>query len=419
MSQYIINGKNRLCGTVTVGGAKNSVLPILCACLLCSEGSVNLYNCPDISDVTYTLEILKEIGCDVSFDDGHITVCAQNATACALNCDKMSKLRSTALFLGAAVGRFGSAEQCLPGGCELGPRPIDMHLLAFAKMGLCVSLSDNRVCCSGSPHAADIFLKFPSVGATENIMLAAALGHGTVTITGAAREPEIVDLQNFINAMGGKICGAGTDIIIVEGVEKLVGINYNIIYDRIEAATYIAAALATDGEITVRGVDFGHISAFTDYAVSIGGAAVFGQNSVRVSRASPWLINIPYLETAPFPGFATDAQSLALSLSAIAMGNCCIVENIFSDRLRVAHELNKMGAQITVRDNRAYIEGVRSLIGTKVTACDLRSGAALVVAALAAEGVTAIKNADYVLRGYQNFDKNLRALGADIIMTKD
>ena len=414
MPEYIINGGKPLYGNVTVGGAKNAVLPILCACLLCDSGKVTLTNCPDISDVTYTVKILKKLGCEVFVSGGQITVDATAAHFEPLNCDEVKMLRSTALFLGAQTGRFAMAEQCLPGGCELGPRPIDLHLLAFAQMGVTVTLSDGVIVCSGCTHSANIHLKFPSVGATENIILAACKSNATVMITGAAREPEIVDLQNFINAMGGKVRGAGTDTIIVEGVEKLVGVNYNIISDRIEAATYMAAALTTNGRVTVNGINFEHILSFTDFCVNAGASTVFTNNSVTVSRASPWLLAVEYLETAPYPAFATDAQSLALSVLSLGIGTSCVCEKIFSSRLGVAKELNKMGADITVVLNRAYVNGVSGLFGANVTACDLRAGAALVVAALGANGTTYVSGAHHILRGYQNLIPNLTALGADI-----
>ena len=232
MSEYIISGGRPLVGHVRVDGAKNSVLPILCACLLCDGGIITLSNCPRITDVQYTLEILNLFGCETSFADGQIRVNSENARFCGIPCDLVGKMRSAALFLGAAAGRFHQAEQCRPGGCELGSRPIDLHLSAFAKMGLSVSDTGMEVKCSGCPHGADIFLRYPSVGATENIMLAACRGSGTVTVTNAAREPEIEDLQNFINAMGGNIRGAGSGIIIIEGVEKLHGVDYNIIGDQ-------------------------------------------------------------------------------------------------------------------------------------------------------------------------------------------
>ncbi len=419
MFKYIVNGGGALSGRVKVHGAKNAVLPILCASLLCTEGTVTLTNCPDISDVTYTLEILKKLGCTVSAWDGQITVDARKAEYKTLQCDEVCALRSSTLFLGAVCGRFGIAKQCMSGGCELGDRPIDMHLDAFEKMGLKTTETHDCVGCEGCVRDADITLKFASVGATENIILAAALGKARVTVHGCAREPEIVDLANFINAMGGKICGAGTDTIIIEGVEKLRGINYNIISDRIEAATYITAALATNGKITVEGIHFFHLRAFLNFVSSCGGAIVLNKNSVTVARSGAFLLPVPFLQTAPFPHFPTDAQSLALCLLSMARGKSVILENIFSNRLRLANELNKMGADITVTGNRAHINGVDRLYGGQLNACDLRSGAALVIAALCADGVSEIINAHYVFRGYSDFDGILRSLGAQIIKIED
>ena len=419
MQKYIVNGGNKLFGKVTAHGAKNAVLPILCASLLCSEGTAVLTNCPDISDVTYTLEILKKLGCTVSAQDGQITVDATSASHTPLYCDEVGALRSSTLFLGACCARFGFAKQCVSGGCELGARPVDMHLDAFEKMGLETVQSTDCISCEGRVRDAQIILKFASVGATENIILASALGKARVTVHGCAREPEIVDLANFINAMGGKIFGAGSDTIIIEGVEKLRGITYNIISDRIEAATYITAALATNGQITVEGIDFFHLRAFLGFVSSCGGAVVLNKNSVTVSRAGAFLLPVPILQTAPFPHFPTDAQSLALCLLSMARGKSTVCENIFSDRLRLAGQLNKMGADITVVGNRAFVNGVNTLNAAQLDACDLRSGAALVIAALCANGISEIYNAHYVLRGYCNFDCNLRALGAQIIKTED
>ncbi len=419
MQKFIVNGGARLEGSVRVHGAKNAVLPILCACLLCTDGSVTLTNCPRISDVTYTLEILKKLGCQVSADGEQITVNAEQAKSRVLDCDEVGRLRSSSLFLGACSARFGYAKQYLPGGCALGARPIDMHLDAFLQMGIKTLCEDECVSCDGCARTADITLPFASVGATENIILAAALGNARVSVHGCAREPEIVDLAGFINAMGGKIYGAGTDTIVIEGVEKLRGINYNIIYDRIEAATYLAAALATDGRITVEGVDFFHLRAYLNFLSACGGAVVLKKDSITVSRAGHFLLPVPFLQTAPFPHFPTDAQSLALCLAAQARGHSVICENIFSDRLRLAYELGKMGADITVVGKCAYINGVDRLYGADVCACDLRAGAALVIAALCAHGTSVISHAELVFRGYTDFDTTLLALGAHILKVED
>ncbi len=419
MLKYIVEGGARLFGNVRVSGAKNAVLPILCACLLCDDGQVQLTNCPDITDVTYTLEILKKFGCSVFADSKQITVNANSVHSQILDCDEVSKLRSSSLFLGATLGRFGYAKQCMSGGCELGARPIDIHLDAFRKMGIICKTEGNFIECEGCLQHADITLRFASVGATENIILAAAKSDVCVTVRGCAREPEIVDLANFINAMGGKIFGAGSDTIVIEGVEKLRGINYNIIGDRIEAATYMTAALATNGKITVEGANFFHLGAFLDFLNECGGAITLNGGNITVCRASPFLLPVKLLKTATYPGYPTDAQSLALCLLSMARGSSAVCENIFSSRFRLANELCKMGADISVSGNVAKITGVDRLYGATLDACDLRSGAATVIAALCADGKSEIQNAGFVLRGYTDFDKNLCALGARIIKIEE
>lgn len=419
MSEYLINGAKSLNGTVRVSGAKNAVLPILCASLLCDEGSVTLTNCPDISDVTYTLDILSLFNCTVSFTDGQISVNATNAKFAFIPPKLTLKLRSACLFLGAAIGRFGKAEQYLPGGCELGSRPIDLHLSSFTAMGVDCSCEKDVIKCQNRPHGTDIFLRFASVGATENIIISAAKGRGTTTITGAAREPEIVDLCNFINAMGGKISGAGSSIIIIEGVEKLRAINYNIIGDRIEAATFLSLALATDGEITVTGVNPNHLSSVVDVMVNSGAFICKRENSITAKRGGHFVLSPGTIRTATFPGFPTDAQSVIIAMLLKCLGTATVCERIFDDRLRVCNEFLKLGANITVNKNTAKINGVQSLCGAELYACDLRSGAALVVAALSANGASVVKNVSHILRGYDSFDTKLRSLGADITLIKD
>ena len=419
MSEYIINGGKPLVGRVNVGGAKNAVLPILCACLLCDEGQITLSNCPHITDVEYTLEILNIFGCKTSFEGGHIRINAEDARFCEIPCGLVARMRSAALFLGAATGRFQKAVQCRPGGCELGSRPIDLHLSSFAKMGISVSDFESTVECSGCAHGTDIFLRYPSVGATENIMLAACRGKGTTTVTNAAREPEIEDLQNFINSMGGKVHGAGSGIIIIEGVEKLHGVDYNIIGDRIEAATYLAAAVATDGEITVSGVCPSHLTAVTDLIVNSGGSVCHKSDSITASRGGQFILSPGKVETSPYPGFPTDAQSIIMAMLLRAVGTTEIHEGVFDDRLRVSSEFIKMGADITVSGRTAYIHGTERLYGARVFAGDLRSGAALVIAALSAQGESVVKNISHIERGYEGFEKKLQSLGGEIIKLKD
>lgn len=419
MSRYIIKGGNALNGTVTVSGAKNAVLPILSAALLCNDGKVTLHNCPDITDVWNTIEILRVFGCEVSFRDGQITVDSTNAEFCSVPCELASRLRSACLFMGASLSRFGRADECLPGGCELGPRPIDMHLRSFMKMGVSVCDTVTGIVCEGAPHGTDIFLRYPSVGATENVILCAALAKGTTTVTNAAREPEIADLCRFINRMGGKISGAGSSTVIIEGVEKLHSADYNIMGDRIEAATFLACALATDGEINVCGIDPQVLTAVTDVLVGAGGSVCRKSDSISVRRGGKFILPPPIVETSPYPGFPTDAQSVVMAMLLKCLGRVQISEKVFSDRMRVTDEFKKMGADITVSDCTATIRGVEHIYGSNLYAGDLRSGAALVVAALSAKGESTVGNIHHINRGYHNFVQKLSALGGDIKVEKE
>ena len=419
MSEYVINGGKSLTGSVNVSGAKNAVLPLLSAALLCTDGVITLTNCPDITDVTYTLEILKLFGSKVSFAKGQITVDSRSAEPAFIPEDLTMRLRSASLFLGSALARFSKAEQCLPGGCKLGSRPIDMHLSAFAQMGVVNLCEDDKLICKGSPCGADITLRFPSVGTTENIILCASLSKGETRIMNAAKEPEICELCSFINAMGGNIKGAGSSVIVIQGVEKLKGINYNIMGDRIEAATFMTLAMATDGEITVCGIEPDTLNAVTDVLALFGGVVHSKDDRITVRRSGHFILPAGMVKTAPYPGFPTDAQSLVMSMLTLSVGSSLICENMFENRFMLASELTKMGADISVCGNTARVTGVRSLYGSRLVASDLRSGAALVVAALSAKGRSTIANVCYILRGYSEFDKKLRALGADIMKTED
>lgn len=419
MSEYIIRGGTPLQGTVKVSGAKNAVLPILSACLLCDTGTVTLENCPDITDVRYTVEILESFGCTVSFENGKITVCAENSRFCGLPDSLTGKLRSSVLFLGAALGRFYKACQSLPGGCKLGLRPIDMHIEAFKKMGVDADCTNSDIICKNRPHGTDIFLPYPSVGATENIMLAAVKSIGTTTVTGAAEEPEIVDLQNFLNSMGANVRGAGTNTVIINGTDTLCGTNYTVMGDRIEAVTFLAGAIATDGEVTVTGADPDHFHAVTDVIINSGGTVCRKGDSVTVKRAGSFILPPSNIVTAPYPGFPTDAQSVITAMLLCMSGTAVISETVFSDRLRVMDEFIKMGADITVDGNTATVRGRETIYGNTLLACDLRSGAALVIAALCAKGESRIKNICYIERGYHDFENKLKTLGADITKIKD
>lgn len=407
MSGYVIRGGAPLRGSVRVSGAKNAVLPILCACLLC-EGETVLTNCPRISDVLNTLEILEELGCETSFKDGQIRINADSAAPLPVG-KAAEKMRSAALFAGALCGRFGKAELAAPGGCMLGSRPLDIHIGAFEKMGIACR-TDGVLRFEGRPHGADVFLRYPSVGATENVMLAAATGRGTVTVTGAAREPEVVDLAGFLNAAGAKIRGAGSGIIIIEGVEKLRGVRYNIMGDRIEAATFLAAGAATGGEVTVYGAEPEQLAAVTDVIVRAGGSVCRKPDSV--SAGGRYLCSPGVIETAPYPGFPTDVQSIAAAMLLCAHGRTEIRERVFDDRLRVFAQFAKMGADVSVSGTSAVIRGAERLHGETLSACDLRSGAGLVIAALCADGESRIENISHIERGYEDFEQKLSALGA-------
>lgn len=419
MSCYIIGGGKSLCGTVTLSGAKNAVLPILCATLLCKEGKTVLTNCPDITDVWDTLEILSCYGCEVSFVNGQITVDASSSCFCNIPSALTSRLRSACLFMGASLSAFGKSVVCQPGGCELGARPIDMHLRSFSKMGVTVCESDDCIICTGTPHSTDIFLRYPSVGATENVLLASVLSKGTTTVTNSAREPEIKALADFLNLAGAKITGAGTSTIVIEGVEKLCGVQYNIIGDRIEAATYLALALATDGDITVCGIDPSYLTAITDVIIGAGGCVCRKNDSISVRRGGKFILPPPRIETAPYPGFPTDAQSVITAMLLKCYGTAEISERVFSDRLRVCEEFKKMGADITVENNTATIRGVERLYGAHLFAGDLRSGAALIVAAFSAHGQSVVSNISHILRGYQDIVHKLTALGGDIKLREE
>lgn len=419
MSCYIINGGKQLCGTVALSGAKNAVLPILCATLLCKDGKTVLTNCPDITDVWDTLEILSCYGCDVSFDDGQITVDATSSRFCDIPSALTSRLRSACLFMGASLSVFGKAVVCQPGGCELGARPLDLHLRSFSKMGVSVCETEDCIVCTGVPHGTDIFLRYPSVGATENVILASVLSEGMTTVTNSAREPEIKALADFLNLAGAKISGAGTSTIVIEGVEKLHGVRYNIIGDRIEAATYLALAIATDGEVTVTGIDPSCLTAITDVMIGAGGSVCRKSDSISVRRGGKFILPPPRIETAPYPGFPTDAQSVISAMLLKCYGTVEISERVFSDRLRVCEEFKKMGADITVENNTATIRGVERLYGARLFAGDLRSGAALIVAAFSAHGQSVVNNISHILRGYQDIVYKLTALGGDIKLIED
>lgn len=406
-----IHGGKPLCGSIAVQGAKNSALPVLAAAVISGEESI-IHNCPDITDVRATLSILRSLGCETEFKDNTVTVNSRSLSSSRIPQDMMEAMRSSVIFAGALLARNGHAEISYPGGCRIGSRPIDLHISAFEKLGISIEEAHGHLICSGNAKSANIFLEFPSVGATENIMLAACRGSGVVTVTNAAREPEIADLQNFLNAMGANVRGAGSDVIEIHGVKSLRSCEHTVIPDRIAAATFMASAAVAGGKIELKNIVPSHISSFIAVMRECGASVAVSGNSLVIS-APKYIRPVKMISTMPYPGFPTDAQSLMMSVMAFARGTGIIKENIFSSRFSHAAELARMGADISVADRIAVIRGSKKLTGAGVKAADLRSGAALCVASLGIDGETDISNIGYIDRGYERLEQKLAQLGAD------
>ena len=414
MSSLIIKGGNRLEGEVEVQGAKNAVLPILAATVL-NGGKNVIHNCPNLRDVQITIEVLKNLGCKIKMENKVLVVESDNVTGYTIPDELMRQMRSSIIFLGAIIARCGKAVVSMPGGCEIGNRPIDLHLKALRRLGIEITEAHGYIHCEVEKLRGDnIHLDFPSVGATENIMLAACMAEGTTTITNAAREPEIVDLECFLNHMGAKVHGAGSDTIRIEGVRKLYGVEHDIIPDRIAAATYLSCAAATHGTIILRHINSAHMNAMTAVLKEMGCKIYDEKNRMIITAPKTRLRPVKRIVTMPYPGFPTDIQSPFMALSSIADGTCVFVENIFENRYQHVEELIRMGADIKVDGRIAIVQGVEALEGTNVVAKELRGGAALVVAALSADGITEIDNVRYIDRGYETIEKYLSACGANI-----
>ena len=413
MSYYEIQGGRPLYGTLAVHGAKNSVLPILAACLLV-PGQCVLHNCPDLSDVSATLDILRLLGCRADREGDAVVIDASSLTRWNIPEHLMREMRSSVTFLGALLARLGEAELSYPGGCELGPRPIDLHLAALRALGAEILEEQGAlVCRRGTLRGREICLAVPSVGATENAMLAACGCPGVTTIVGVAREPEIADLQGFLQAAGARVTGAGTSTIEVEGCADLHPVEYRVMGDRIAAATYLCGCAAAGGEVELTGVSPDTLTAVLTCLEEAGCALHTGPDQiVLASRAL--LRGISPVRTAPYPGFPTDAQAILMAALAGGEGATLFEENIFDSRYRHVDELRRMGADIQIAGRAAMVSGVGRLHGAAVRSTDLRGGAALVVAGLGAEGITQVGELRHIRRGYQALDKNLSALGADI-----
>lgn len=411
METLKITGGSPLYGEVTVQGAKNSVLPILAATLL-AKGVCVIHNCPHLSDVTASLAILKHLGCRVIQDGETVVVNSSDVTGYDVPHELMSEMRSSVIFLGAVLARCGRAELSLPGGCELGARPIDLHIKAMEALGakFC-DTADSISCVVTKLQGANINLSIPSVGATENAMIAACAASGTTVITNAAREPEIEDLQEFLNSIGAKVKGAGTSTVSVEGVKSFHGCSHKVIPDRIVTATYMAAVVSAGGEIFLRGVQPKHLNAISEALADTGTFIDSTGDVMHVScKQKPKALK-PVI-TRPYPGFATDAQPPVMAAVLKAEGTSVFVENIFENRFRHGEELNRLGADIRIVGKVAVVSGVSRLRGAHVNASDLRGGAALVVAALGAEGDTFISGTHHIRRGYECIAYDLMCLGA-------
>lgn len=414
MSELVINGGKKLSGEICVQGAKNSVLPVLAATVLCG-GECVIHNCPQLSDVETSLKILAHLGCGCKKDGDTVAVNARDISDYSIPDTLMREMRSSVVFLGAVIGRTGKAVISSPGGCELGPRPIDLHLSSLNKMGVTVKEEHGYLNCTAENglHGAEITLNFPSVGATENIILAAVLAEGDTVIHGAAKEPEISDLADFLNSAGARINGCGSDTVRIRGVKTLGGAEHSIIPDRIVAATYMACAAVTGGNITLKNVMPPHMASIL-WLFNESGCKV-NINGKSINLLSPQrLLRVPTVRSLVYPGFPTDAGPIAAALLCKADGTSVFVENIFENRFRYVDELKRFGAKIKTEGKIAVIEGVTELSAADCKSTDLRGGAALVIAALAANGKSKIGEIQHIERGYEDIAENLSLIGADI-----
>lgn len=413
MGKLIIDGGKKISGEIRVQGAKNAVLPILAATVMANGVSV-IKNCPRLRDVQKTALVLEGLGCKVSREADALIVDTRGMYDCEICEDLMREMRSSIIFLGAIISRCKEAVVSMPGGCPIGLRPIDLHLKALREMGVEIREEHGYIKCS-APYlkGANIHLDFPSVGATENVMLAAVCAEGTTTVSNAAREPEIMDLGVFLNKMGARVSGMGTSVITIDGVDRLNGAEHTIMPDRIVAATYLAASAITGGEMCLKDVNPQDMGAMLHVLTEMG-VKLHCERDKIVQTAPERLRNVHTVRTMPYPGFPTDIQSPFMSLAALARGTSVFIENIFENRFQHIDELGRMGADIKVTGRSAVVRGVDKLEGANVVARELRGGAALVVAALAASGTTTITGTEFIDRGYENIEQYLLNCGASI-----
>ena len=419
MIQYTIHGGNPLNGVVTVSGAKNAAVAILPAALLV-DGVCRIENVPDISDVRLLLQIIRSLGAEVRYlNDTTLEIDSHHAHCSAAPEEMVRKIRASYYLIGALLGRFGHACVALPGGCNFGVRPIDQHIKGFEALGAAVAVENGAVVADapeGGLMAGHVYLDIVSVGATMNIMIAAVLANGITVIENCAKEPHIVDLANFLNAMGARVSGAGTDVIKVRGVSTLRGGSYSIIPDQIEAGTYMAAVAAAGGKVLVQNVIPKHMDCITAKLREMGLSISEFEDSIQVEKTRS--LKATRVKTMPYPGFPTDMQPQIAVCMAVAQGTSLITESIYDTRYRYTAELCRMGANIDVSGKTAVIEGATRLHGCTVRACDLRAGAAMVIAGLAGDGVTVVEDAHYIERGYERIIEKLTAIGAEIVRSE-
>jgi UDP-N-acetylglucosamine 1-carboxyvinyltransferase len=417
MDKYIINGGNKLYGCVNIQTAKNSILPILAAAVLTDE-KVTVRCVPEISDVKNMVKILERLGCKATFQNDDITIDSSSAACYEISSELAHELRSSVFLLGSVVSRFHKAKIAYPGGCDIGLRPVDLHLAGLKRLGVNITEDNGYIICECDKLCGnEIMLDCPSVGATENIMLAAVKAEGTTIIKNAAREPEIEDLQKFLVTIGAHITGAGSGTIVIDGVKKLHGGCYSPIADRIEAGTFLIAAAMCGGEIELLGINSENLSSLL-HKLRENGCKIYSKNDKIQIKVDRRLTSVKSVETQPYPGFPTDLQAQMTALCCICKGNSIVTENLFETRFKYVPELKKMGADITVIDRNAFVRGVEKFKGATIIAHDLRGGAALTIAALAAEGRSDVLDISHIDRGYSQFEYKLRSIGGDIVRVR-
>ena len=416
MERYIIKGGTPLVGEVEISGAKNAALGILAAAVMADE-PVAIDNLPDVSDINVLIDAISEVGANVVRDSRHsVKINGGTITSTKADNEYIKKIRASYYLLGAFLGKFKRAEVPLPGGCNIGSRPIDQHLKGFKALGAEIKIEHGMIIANAEELTGNhIFFDVVSVGATINVMLAAALAKGNTVLEKVAKEPHVVDIANMLNSMGANIKGAGTDVIRIKGVEKLHGTEYSVIPDQIEAGTFMLAAAITKGDILVKNVIPKHLEAITAKLYEIGATVEEYDDSVRVKGNE--VIKPTHVRTLPYPGFPTDMQPQMAVALALADGTSTVTENLFENRFKYVDELTKMGASIKVESNIAVFEGIKEFTGAEVNALDLRAGAALVIAGIAAKGFTTIESVHYIKRGYEMLEKKLQKLGAQIELT--